>query len=262
MNTALGDVWVLGEHRLICGDSTDAKVVQRLMGRERAILMATDPPYGVAYSGKTRQEAVNLHTGKEGETRWADSFDNEDMDGDGLQQFLEAVFRVAMDWALRENAAWYLWHAQMTQGFFAAAATRAARLLLSRQIVWNKPQLLLGFGDYHWKHELCFYGWVQGNRPPFYGSRNQTTVWDVSQDTAGPDKVHSTQKPTRLFEIPLLNHTRPGEVCFEPFAGSGSQIIAAERTGRRCFAIELSPEFCDAIVRRWAAFTGKEPRKL
>lgn len=130
--------------------------------------------------------------------------------------------------------------------------------MIHRQIIWKKPQLLLGFGDYHWIHELCFYGWVKGNRPPFYGERNQTTVWDIEYDTPAPKRVHPNQKPTKVFEIPMLNHTAPGQVCYEPFSGSASQIIAGEMLKRRVFAMEVDPKYVDVGLARWEAFTGKK----
>jgi hypothetical protein len=131
--------------------------------------------------------------------------------------------------------------------------------LIHRQIIWAKPVLLLGRGDYHWKHELCFYGWVRGNRPPFYGPRNQTTVWEIAGVKQGEraDMNHPTPKPVALWMQPIDNHTKPGEVMYEPFSGSGSQIIAAEQTGRRCYAMELSPNYVDVAVRRWQQYTGR-----
>jgi DNA modification methylase len=126
--------------------------------------------------------------------------------------------------------------------------------LIHRQIIWAKPSLLLGRGDYHWQHELCFYGWVRGNRPPFYGPRNQTTLWPMGKETS---KEHPTAKPVALWLPPIQNHTKTGEVMYEPFSGSGSQIITAEQTGRRCYAMELSPQYVDVAVRRWQQFTGK-----
>jgi DNA modification methylase len=142
----------------------------------------------------------------------------------------------------------------LTQGTFFAAAAAAADILIHRQIIWQKPSLVFGRGDYHWQHELCFYGWRRGNRPPFYGPRNQTTLWAVGRETS---KDHPTAKPVDLWKPPIENHTKIGEVIYEPFSGSGSQIIAAEQTARRCYAMELSPQYVDVAVRRWQQFTGK-----
>lgn len=242
-----GDVWLLGKHRIMCGDSTDAAQVAALMAGQQAVLMQTDPPYGVNYNNAER---VNPGVAKPrvAKPRVA----NDELDGEKLQEFLEAMIRAALP-SMKKGWAIYLWHPMLTQGtFFAAAA--AAAILIHRQIIWQKPSLLLGRGDYHWQHELCFYGWVQGNRPPFYGPRNQTTLWPVGKETS---KEHPTAKPVDLWLPPIENHTKPGELMYEPFSGSGSQIIAAEKTGRRCYAMELSPAYVDVAVRRWQAFTGK-----
>lgn len=251
----LGDLYILGEHRLLCGDSANAEHVARLMDGRRAVMMATDPPYGVAYTDEVRVAAERAHGRQQRSQKWDVSIDNDEKTGADIQPFLEAMFHAAAP-ALELNAAWYLWHAQMTQGFFAAAAA-AANLVLHRQIIWVKPSLLFGFGDYHWRHELCFYGWVKGNRPPFYGERNQTTIWEFGNETSAAKRCHPTQKPVQIFQIPMGNHTRPSEVCYEPFSGSGSQIIAGQMLERRVFAMEVDPRYVDAAVARWEAFTGK-----
>jgi DNA modification methylase len=248
--TVSGDIWQLGKHRLMCGDSTDAAMVAVLMDGQKAQLMQTDPPYGVDYAN---DERPNPGVAK---PRVA----NDDLlEGEKLQTFLEAMIRAALP-SLDSHAAFYLWHPMLTQGtFFAAAAAAAADILIHRQIIWAKPVLLLGRGDYHWKHELCFYGWVRGNRPPFYGSRNQTTVWEIASVSQAERKEmnHATPKPVAIWLPPIDNHTKPGEIMYEPFSGSGSQIIAAEQTGRRCYAMELSPQYVDVAVRRWQAYTGQ-----
>ena len=241
--TKPGDVWILGRHRLMCGDSTVATDVERLMAGRKAALMQTDPPYGIAYvaNAKTKGQSV-AHV----------DIENDDLDGEKLQEFLEDVIRSALPF-LEQNAAFYLWHPMLTQGtFFAAAA--AADILIHRQIIWVKPSMVFGRGDYHWQHELCFYGWRRGFRPAFYGPRNQTTIWHVERETS---KEHPTAKPVGLWAPPIENHTKAGETMYEPFSGSGSQIIAAEKSGRCCCAMDLSPAYVDVAVKRWQAFTGK-----
>ena len=242
--TRMGDVWVLGRHRIMCGDSTDAGAVARLMSGAKAALMQTDPPYGIAYVQNAQSK---------GQGGGHADIENDDLDGDKLQAFLEAMIRAALP-SLTDNAAYYLWHPMLTQGTFFAAAAAAAGILVHRQLIWQKPSLVFGRGDYHWQHELCFYGWRQGHRPPFYGPRNQTTLWAVGRETS---KDHPTAKPVALWLPPIENHTKAGEAMYEPFSGSGSQIIAAEQTGRRCYAMELSPQYVDVAVRRWQQFTGK-----
>jgi DNA modification methylase len=253
----LGDLFELGRHRLLCGDCTDPTLIERLMDGARAGLMNTDPPYGVTYANDDRP---NPGVAK---PRVA----NDTLSEDALQRFLESAFGVAKLIALGEKAAWYMWHAHLTQGYFAAAAA-AANVVLHRQIIWVKPVLLLGRGHYHWKHEPCFMGWVEGQQPPDYGlgngERTQTTVWEVAHVTQAERKEfnHSTPKPVGLFTIPIVKHLRAGEACYEPFAGSGPQFIAAEQHGVRCFGAELAPVFCQVIIDRWEAFTGQKAQKV
>lgn len=251
-----GDLWSLGGHRLLCGDSTKPEDVERLMGDERAVLMNTDPPYGVDYSAV--KDGIP-HAGFRNQIeRWGHVENDGLTNGPDLQAFLESAIRAAVPY-LTDTCAFYLWHPMLTQGTFfaAAAAAAAADILIHRQIVWVKPHLVLTrSGMYHWRHELCFYGWVRGHMPPWYGDKAQTSVWEAGYD-AGANQ-HPTQKPIALFESPMLNHSRSGEIVYEPFAGSGSQVIAAERLGRRCFAIEVSPRWCDVVISRWEAEAGKE----
>ena len=243
--TVLGDVWLLGKHRVMCGDSTSIDAVDKLMDGKKAALMQTDPPYGIAYVKNAKSK---------GQGKQHVDIENDDLDGEKLQEFLEEVIRSALP-SLNDDAAYYLWHPMLTQGtFFAAAAAAAADILIHRQIIWCKPSLVFGRGDYHWQHELCFYGWRRGNKPPFYGPRNQTTLWKIGRET---NKNHPTAKPVELWNAPIENHTKPGMVIYEPFSGSGSQIIAAEKLGRKCYAMELSPQYVDLTVQRWQEFTGQ-----
>jgi len=249
-DTSLGQVWKLGQHRIMCGDSTDASHVAKLMGGEAAALMQTDPPYGIAYVSNANSK---------GQASGHEEIENDELDGPALQAFLEATIRAAVP-HLTDTCAFYLWHPMLTQGtFFAAAAAAAADILIHRQIIWEKPSFVFGRGDYHWKHELCFYGWRKGHRPPFYGERNQTTIWPVGRETSD---LHPTAKPVALWFPPIHNHTRRGEIMYEPFSGSGSQILAAEQTSRRCFAMELSPQYVAVALERWAALTSGKPELL
>jgi len=244
-----GDLWMLGKHRLLVDDSTKPEVVMRLMDGGKAHLMATDPPYGVAYDNALRP---NPGVAK---PRVAN---DELVDGPAMQEFLESMLRAALP-HMEKCAAFYFWHPMLTQGTYVAAAA-AAGILIHRQIIWVKPVLLLGRGDYHWRHELCFYGWQKGNRPPFYGPRNQDTIWEVASVGIKERKEmnHATPKPVALWDKPIANHTKAGQIIFEPFAGSGTQIIAAERTGRHCYALELDPANAQVCIERFNKFSGKQ----
>jgi DNA modification methylase/sporulation protein YlmC with PRC-barrel domain len=238
--TKLGQLWLIGPHRLLCGDSTKKDDVARLWGTRRkadakAALMATDPPYGVAYgidSGADSAQRFGAMTG-------------DAVEGPQLQAFLESVFQAAIPY-LRDDAAWYLWHAQLTQGFFAAAA--AAQLKVHRQIIWVKNHFILGHGDYHWQHELCFYGWREGSRARWFAGRDQSTIWNIDRPSAATS--HPTEKPAEIFARSMRNNTEAGEICYEPFAGSGTQLCAAEQAKRICYALEIEPKYVAVALER------------
>jgi site-specific DNA-methyltransferase (adenine-specific) len=255
VRTKVGDLYELGNHRLLCGDSRNAEHVKRLMNGKTAKLFATDPPYGVNYS-RTKDGIPGSGFANQ-MAKWGDIQADKLKDLE-LQKFLEECFRVWLPYL--ERAAWYLWHAYQTQGFFAAAAA-AADVIVHRQIIWAKPGFVLTrSGMYHWAHELCFFGWVRGNPPAWYGDKSQKTVWNFDRDRSA--KIHPTQKPVELFAIPIKNHTKEGDIVAEPFAGSGSQLIAAEQLNRCCYAMEIEPKYCDVIVQRWVNFTQNEHIKL
>ncbi len=246
----LGDLWSLGDHRLLCGDSTSTKDVARLMGGSRATLMATDPPYLVNYQGGNHPQS------------WANAPETKDKHWDDYHEadgtsFFQDFLALALAEALSDRPAIYQWHASRRQALVEDAWKKSG-LLVHQQIIWAKARAILTRSDYMWQHEPCFYGWVEGKRPTLRPKRNLTTVWPIDQK-GECDGIHPTQKPVRLFEIPIESHTRPGALCYEPFSGSGSQIIAAERLGRRCSALEIEPRFVEVGLRRWAEFTGEDP---
>lgn len=238
-----GDLWTVGASRILCGDSLVEADLARLMNGEKAILLNTDAPYGIDYTEDQRPLLGNRKRPK-----GRDIQSDDQVDGKALQAFLVKAFTNALS-HLEPNAAWYLWHPMLTQGTFFAAAAAAADVVIHRQIVWVKPRMLLTrSGQYHWRHELCFYGWVRGNQPPWLGDKKQTSVWEIGRD--GDAVMHPTQKPLELFQKPIANHTKPGELCLELFSGSGSQVLAAEITGRRCAAMELDPKYVAVLLER------------
>jgi DNA modification methylase len=239
-----GDLWQMGAHRLKCGDSTDVLAIEQLMNGEKAAVWLSDPPYGINHVEVSQEK---------GQSKGYKKIANDDLKDDEFKDFIFSVITASLPF-MKKGFAFYMWHAMKMQGYTAAAAA-AAGILFHRQIIWVKPQFVFGRGHYHWKHELCLMGWLQGNEPPFYGEKNQTSVWEVAREN---DKIHPTQKPVKLLEPSILNHAMPNEIIYEPFSGSGSTFIAAEKTGRRCFGLELESTYCDKILARWEQFSGKK----
>jgi DNA modification methylase len=228
-----GTLWLLGRHRLLCGDATSADDVARLMDGKRARLMATDPPYLVGYDGSNHpQSTVNFAMTRN--KQW-----DEYVDPPTGQAFYEAFIAVAYEHALVEDTPVYQWHADMRRSLLVAA-WESHGLLAHQTIIWVKSRAVLTRSDFMWRHEPCLFGWRKGSRPPTErrAPANETTVWQVDQQGSSND-IHPTEKPVKLFARPLRWHLRPGEIAFEPFAGSGTQIIAAEMERRTCFALEL-----------------------
>ncbi|RTL31281.1 MAG: DNA methylase [Rhodocyclaceae bacterium] len=252
--TKLGDLWILGNHRLLCGDSTKPEDVARLMNGERARLMATDPPYLVDYdAGNHPQSFDKKKSGKKDTTnkRW-DAY----IEHDSASPLFENFIRVAIP-HLDPRSPIYQWHAVRRQ-MMVEAAWKANGILMHQTIIWVKSRPVLTRQDFMAQMEPCCYGWVEGNRPETERRPpcNTSNVWTIGQ--AGEnDGIHPTQKPREIYTRPFNWHLRPGELAYEPFSGSGTAIIAAEETGRRCFAMELAPEFVDAGVARWEKATGK-----
>jgi DNA modification methylase len=234
--TKLGDIWCLGQHRIACGDSTDAATVAALLRSVAPDLMVTDPPYGVNYDPEWRHRAgVNksTRTGK--------------VENDGRADWEEA-------WALFPGNIAYVWHGALHASTVAASLERQG-FTIRAQIVWAKERLVIGRGDYHWQHEPCWYAVrTKGN---WTGDRKQTTLWSIPSKDQDADTIHGTQKPVECMRRPIINNTSPGQGVYEPFLGSGTTLIAAESCGRTCLAVELSPAYVDVAVLRWQAFTGK-----
>lgn len=243
-----GEVYVLGQHRLMCGDSTNAEDVARLMAGERASLLATDPPYLVDYQGGNHPQSWANGGRKTKDKHWDDY-----RDPDAASGFFADFLRVWLAHCV-EDVPVYQWHATRRQAL-VEDAWRKNGLLVHQTVIWVKARPVLTRSDYMWQHEPCFYGWPEGHRPAQKPPANASTVWEINQQ-GEQDGIHPTQKPVEVFARPIQYHTTPGAICAEPFSGSGSQIIAAEQQGRRCFAMELEPKFVQVAIERWEAFTG------
>lgn len=248
--TRAGDIWLLDDrHRIICGDSTAKEVVSQLLEDVPAqpSLMVTDPPYGVSYDPTWRTTAgINkahqkVATGK--------------VMNDDRSDWREA-------WALFPGDVAYVWHGALHSGSVEASLA-AADFEMRAQIIWGKASMVMGRGHYHWQHEPCWYAVRKGRKGSWAGDRKQTTLWSIpnmhiSQGKVDDGKtIHGTQKPVECMKRPIENNSKLGDGVYEPFSGSGTTIIAAEMTGRRCYAIELNPAYVDVAVERWQAFTGK-----
>ncbi|MBS0186650.1 MAG: DNA modification methylase [Planctomycetes bacterium] len=261
--TRPGDLILLGtdsrtQHRLLCGDSTDPHHVRRLMNGQKASLFATDPPYLVDYNGTNHpgtSRADVLRKNKDWSGTYGERWGWDEFEAN--KELYAKFIAVAVAEAIHENAAWYCWHASRRQAMLEAA-WEAHGAFVHQQIIWNKNRGILTRSWYSWQHEPCLFGWKRGQKPfKADDAAFLTSVWDVPTLATGDERPdHPTPKPLALFEIPMKQHTRGGDVCYEPFAGSGTQIIAAQRLGRRCYALELSPVYCDLIVRRFIAFAG------
>lgn len=232
-----GDVWVLGQHRLICGDSTSSEDASRLLAGVKPHLMVTDPPYGVSYDPAWRKRSgVNLNPRKLGKVV------NDDQD-----DWREA-------WVLFPGTVAYIWHASLHTSE-VKQSLEASGFGMRAQIIWAKDRFAFSRGHYHWQHEPCWYA-VRGTSGAHWsGDRKQSTVWTIAaRDDDGHG--HGTQKPVECMRRPIENNSSPGQAVYDPFSGSGTTIIAAETTGRSCFGIEIHPAYVDVTILRWQGFTG------
>lgn len=238
--TRPGDLWILGRHRLLCGDSTNATDVERLLAGAVPHLMVTDPPYGVEYDPTWRNEAGVSSTSRTGKVA-----------NDDRADWQEA-------WALFPGEVAYVWHAAIFAKV-VADSLEANDFKIRAQIIWSKNRFVLGRGDYHWQHEPCWYAVRKTGTGHWQGARDQATIWAIGNNGDEDEAtVHGTQKPVDCMRRPILNNSAEGDGVYEPFAGSGTTVIAAETTGRLCFAMELNPAYADVIVGRWQKLTGQK----
>ena len=232
-----GDIWQLGRHRLMCGDSTQPDDIDKLMDGVKADLLLTDPPYNVAYEGGTGM-----------------TIQNDDMEDAEFRQFLREAFKCA-DHAMKPGAAFYIWHAD-SEGYNFRGACHDIGWQVRQCLIWNKNSLVLGRQDYQWKHEPCLYGWKDGASHNWNNDRKQTTVLDF--DRPKKNDIHPTMKPIALFEYQIHNSCPDGGIVLDSFAGSGTTIMACEQDGRTAYCMELDPKYVDAIINRWEKFTGEK----
>lgn len=247
--TRPGDLWAMGKHRLLCADATVSADVARLLGDVQPGLMVCDPPFGVNYTPGWRNEAARA-----GKIAYAARREGKVTNDDRA------------DWApaysLFPGNVAYVWHASLF-GDLVGQNLKDCGFELRSQIVWAKSRFAISRGHYHWQHETCLYAVRKGTTGNWCGDRSQTTLWQV-QSVIGDEAKnnHSTQKPVELMRRPIANHTNPGQAVYDPFVGSGTTIIAAESTGRVCYAIDIDPVYVDVAVKRWEDFTGKKAALL
>ena len=234
-----GDIYTLGNHRLMCGDSTSISDVERLMDGAKADMLLTDPPYNVDYTGKTK-DALKIQ--------------NDHMDNDSFREFLRDAF-VTADTVMKPGAVFYIWHAD-SEGYNFRGACADAGWTVRQCIIWNKNSMVMGRQDYQWKHEPCLYGWKEGAGHLWASDRKQTTVIDMARPTKAD--LHPTMKPIPLFDYQIKNNTKGGDIVLDLFGGSGTTIMACEQNKRHAYTMELDPRYVDAIVARWEEYTGKK----
>lgn len=237
--TKLGDIYILGKHRLMCGDSTSIADMEKLVNGQPVDMCLTDPPYNVAYEGGTKEKLT---------------IQNDSMEDGQFRQFLRDAF-VAADTVMKAGAVFYIWHAD-SEGYNFRGACHDTGWKVRQCLIWKKSSLVMGRQDYHWIHEPCLYGWKEGASHLWSADRKQTTILEFNKPTRNGE--HPTMKPVELFEYQMLNNTKGGDIILDSFGGSGTTMIAAEKHGRYARIMELDPKYCDVIVKRWEDFTGEK----
>jgi DNA modification methylase len=239
--TKPGGIWILGKHRLMCGDSTSMDHLATLTAGALVDMWLTDPPYNVAYEGKTK-DALKIK--------------NDSMADDQFRQFLRDSYTAA-DSVMKPGAVFYIWHSD-SEGYNFRGAAHDSGWKVRQCLIWKKSTIVMGRQDYHWKHEPCLYGWKEGAGHLWAADRKQTTILEFDKPSRNGE--HPTMKPVALFEYQMLNNTKGGDIVLDSFGGSGTTLIAAEKNGRIAYLMELDPKYCDVIVKRWEEFTGQKAR--
>lgn len=234
-----GEVYKLGNHYLMCGDSTNINDVNKLMNGVKADMVVTDPPYNVNYTGKTKD---NL------------KIENDNLDDEAFLLFLFDAFS-CMNEVLKDGGVFYIWHAD-SEGYAFRKACIDIGWKVRECLIWNKNAMVLGRQDYHWKHEPCLYGWKDGESHYWGNDRKQTTVLDFDKPTK--NDLHPTMKPVTLFAYQIKNSSKKEDIVLDLFAGSGTTIIACEQSNRKAYCMEYDPRYVDVIIERWEKFTNKK----
>ena len=234
----LGDIWLLGKHKLMCGDSTTQDVL-KLFKEQKADLYLTDPPYNVNYEGKTKDKLT---------------IKNDKQDDETFKLFLTDAFTNAFN-VLKLGASFYIWHSD-SEGLVFRKSLIDSGFKLRQTLIWAKNSMVMGRQDYHWQHEPCLYGWKEGSSHSWYSDRKQTTLLNFDRPTAS--KLHPTMKPVELMSYLIKNSSKQEDIIFDSFLGSGTTIISCEILQRICYGLEFDPIYCDVILDRWQQFTGKE----
>lgn len=283
-----GDIWQLGEHRLMCGDSTDKEAVEKLMDGAEADLLLTDPPYNIDHDTKEKS-LIGIRPNARLENELKCGIENDLMGDAEFSRFLITAFENSLC-AMRPGAAFYVWHAEWERQNFERALSEVG-LPIKQSLIWAKNHFSLCRQDYQWKHEPCLYGWKEGAAHYFKDSRTETTVIEdapdinkmskeqlkeyvkellknepastvIHEDKPLRNEDHPTMKPVKLMAYLIRNSSRKGEIVLDLFGGSGSTLIACEQVGRQCYMMELDPRYCDVIVKRWEKLTGQTAVKL
>jgi len=248
--TKPGDIYKLGRHRLMCGDSTSIDALEKLCDGQLVDMWLTDPPYNVALGmNESPEEAKKRNRRTDGLTVM-----NDEMSDDQFRQFLRDCY-VAADMVMKPGAVFYIWHAD-SEGYNFRGAAKDAGWNVRQCLIWKKSSMVMGRQDYHWRHEPCLYGWKEGAGHLWASDRKQTTILEFDKPSRNGE--HPTMKPVGLFEYQMLNNTKGGDIVLDSFGGSGTTLIAAEKNGRVARLMELDPKYCDVIVKRWEDFTGQK----
>ena len=232
----LGDIWKMGNHKLICGDSTILTTLEKIFGDSKADLLMTDPPYNVDYESKSTGMKIQ----------------NDNKSDDDFLQFLTDAFNNAAI-NLKLGCSFYIFHSDWF-GLEFRQSIKNSDLELKQNLIWQKNALVMGRQDYQWQHEPCLYGWKRGSSHSWYSDRKQTTI--IKFDKPTKSKLHPTMKPVGLIEYLIKNSSKQEDIILDPFLGSGTTLMACEKQSRICYGVELDPKYCDVIVKRWEQFTG------